>query len=315
MLRIVNLRKEYHGRAVVDDLNLHISPGEIYGFLGPNGAGKSTTIEMILGLIAPTRGSIRLFGKTLAEDYFNIKRRIGVVGEEQHLYGEMTGYEYLAFFAGLFGVAHSRRRIGDWLERLNLSAYGRLPLRAYSKGMQQKIGLARALLHEPDLVILDEPVSALDPQGIKQARDIILEENRAGKSFLISSHLLSEIERTCHRVCIMHHGQMLAEDTVPAIRNRLATGYEIQVELESPVAGLREGLETLPFVKDVKAEGLTLRIDINGDQDYRSQISRFIADRSGLIVSLTRSEPSLEDLFITLTESNISLVTGRAVKQ
>ncbi len=307
--------KEYHGRAAVDDLNLCISPGEIYGFLGPNGAGKSTTIEMILGLIAPTRGSIRLFGKALSEDYFNIKRRIGVVGEEQHLYGEMSGYEYLAFFAGLFGVAQPRRRINDWLERLNLSAYGRLPLRAYSKGMQQKIGLARALLHEPDLVILDEPVSALDPQGIKQVRDIILEENRAGKSFLISSHLLSEVERTCHRVCILHHGRMLAEDTVPAIRNRLATGYEIRVELESPVAGLREGLKTLPFVKDVKEESLTLRIDIDGDQDYRSQISRFIADRSGLIISLTRSQPSLEDLFITLTESNISLLTGRAVRE
>ncbi|TCL76980.1 ABC-2 type transport system ATP-binding protein [Hydrogenispora ethanolica] len=308
MLVTESLCKSYHGKTVVKNLKLHIAPGEIYGFLGPNGAGKSTTIGMILGIIPATAGTVRLFGRTLGEDPIGIKRRIGVVGEVQHCYAEMTGYEYLSFFAGLFGVAERRRRIWELLDRLGLAGDGRLPVGAYSQGMQQKLGIARALVHDPEFLILDEPVSSLDPQGIKGVRDLILEENRRGKTFLVSSHLLSEVEKTCHRIGIMNRGRLLAEDTVDDIRAKLCSGAEIQVELAEELTGIAAALKTLPFVDSVTANGNLLMVGTRSGPDFRADIARFILDRGGLVTRIARRQMSLEEAFVTITENNISLL-------
>ena len=161
----------------------------------------------------PQQGEIRLFGKKPQEDYFQIRRQIGVLSEFQYLYEDMTALEYLRFFARLYQVDNPDKKIQEVLSRLNLWSRRDGLLAEYSKGMKQKLGMARALLADPQLLILDEPVSSLDPYGIREIRDVIMEENARGKTLFISSHILSEIERTCHRVGIMNKGRLLAEVT------------------------------------------------------------------------------------------------------
>jgi ABC-type multidrug transport system ATPase subunit len=309
MIILSDLEKKYNDKTVVHNLNLHLNQGEIYGFLGPNGAGKSTTIAMILGLIQPTRGAIKLFGKTLSNGYFEIKQRIGVMGEYQHLYGDMTGAEYLDFFADLYRIKN-KKRIPELLEKVGLGQFDGLPLKAYSKGMQQRISLARTLLHDPELLILDEPVSSLDPYGVKQIRDIILEENKRGKTFFISSHLLSEIEKTCNRVGILNHGVLVMEDTMNGIREQLALGSDLEIELDNIPDGVASDLKNLPFIESLTQSDRTITIHIEGKEDYRATISRFLNERGCLVISMKKNQMSLEEAFITITEKNVSLFTG-----
>ena len=264
---------------------------------------------MILGLIKPTRGMIKLFGKTLSGAYFDIKQRIGVVGEYQHLYGEMTGFEYLDFFADLYRIKN-KKRMNELLEKVDLGQFASLPLKAYSKGMQQRISLARALLHDPELLILDEPVSSLDPHGIKQIRDIILEENKRGKTFLISSHLLSEIEKTCNRVGILNHGVLVMEDTMNGIKEQFSKGSDLEIEFENIPDGIAGDLKNLPFIESLTQTDRTIALHIEGKEDYRAAISRFLNERGCIIISMKKNQISLEEAFITITEKNISLFTG-----
>lgn len=313
MIITKELTKAYDRQLVVKDVDLHIQEGEIYGFLGPNGAGKSTVISMLLGLVPPTRGTVKLFGKTLATDYFAIKRRLGVVAEIQHFYGEMTAREYLFFFSDLYGVKNPRVRIGELLERVDLHQVQGLRLRAFSKGMQQKLALVRALVHDPQLLILDEPVSSLDPHGIKQVRDLILEENRRGRTFFLSSHLLSEVERTCTRIGVLHHGVLLTEDSMEGMKKRLSKGVQLQIEVEEVPEDLGEALGKLPFVDSVRFDGRTFTVHSPGQEDHRGEIARVLSAKGCVVLSMTPDELTLEEAFITLTEQNLSLLTGEAV--
>lgn len=309
MIQTEGLTKQFDRLTAVDNLNLHVQKGEIYGFLGPNGAGKTTTIMMLLGIEKPTRGTVKLFGKQLSEDYFGIRRRIGVLAEVQRMYEDMTAEEYLRFFAQLYEVDEPDRRIREVLGRLNLYERRKELLRGYSKGMKQKLGMARVLLHDPELLILDEPVSGLDPYGIKEIRDIIMEENAKGKTLFLSSHILSEIERTCHRVGIMNKGRLLAEDDMENLKRRLMDEVEISIELEAPLEGLPEALRAEPYVTTVTVDANRLVVKTRADGDYRGDISRLIASRGGVVMSMAKSELTLEDAFVTITEKNLSLLT------
>ncbi len=309
MIETVRLTKKFGDLTAVDSLNLHVEKGEIYGFLGPNGAGKTTTIMMILGLLPPTEGEVRLFGKRISEDYFNIKRRIGVLAEVQYLYEEMTALEYLRFFGQLYQVENVDQRIKETLGRVNLYDRRNELLKGYSRGMKQKLGLARALLHDPELLLLDEPVSALDPYGIKEVRDILLEENAKGKTILISSHILSEVERICHRVGIMNKGRLLAEDTMAELRRRLTEEVELTLELEEEREEVVAALRELPFVVGVSSNGKQITVKTRADQDYRGQVSATVSRHGGVVIDLRRHEMSLEEAFVTITEKNLSLLT------
>lgn len=311
MLETLSLTKIFDKKAVVNDLNISVKKGEIYGFLGPNGAGKTTTISMILGLTSPTSGEIRIFGKKITDDYFGIKSKIGVLGEIQHFYWEMTAYEYLSFFAGIYKVKSKESRIKELLEKVNLLQYDNLKLKAYSKGMQQKLAFVRALLHDPDLLILDEPVSSLDPNGIKQIREIILDENRKGKTIFLSSHLLSEIEKTCNRVGIISQGILLAEDTMDGIKKKLNDEIELEVEVEKePNEENISMLKSLPFVRSITVLGSVLKIRISNDKDHRIEISRALT-QGNLIINMKTNQMSLEEAFVTITEKNILLLAGK----
>lgn len=309
MIKTQNLTKRYGDLTAVSDLSLHVEKGEIYGFLGPNGAGKTTTIMMLLGILKPTKGSVQLFGKDLHSDYFNIKRRIGVLAENQYFYEDLTAREYLKFFGELYRVDNIERRIDEVMSLVNLAHRKNELLKGYSKGMKQKLGLARALLHDPEVLILDEPVSSLDPYGIKEVRDILMEENRKGKTMFISSHILSEIERTCHRVGIMNKGQLLAEDSMEDLKRRLVDEVQLDLELEEASEAVVNALKALPFVLSLEVNGKRLSLNTGADKDYRGQLSTAVIQAGGVIVDLRRHEMSLEEAFVTITEKNLSLLT------
>lgn len=308
MIRTRNLTKNYGQTVAVKDLSIHVKKGEIYGFLGPNGAGKTTTISMILGVIKPTSGSITIFDKTLHESYFEIKRKIGVVSEHQSFYDNMTAYEYLSFFGDLFRLDRIGHRVDEMLHRVDLYHRKNQRLGSFSKGMKQRVSLCRALLNDPELLILDEPITSLDPYGILEFRDLICEENRKGKTILMSSHVLSEVERMCDRVGIMDKGRLVVEDSMDNLRKRLTSEVEIELELDEPNTEIETGLRNLEFVNSVSVSGNSIVVRVKSDLDCRKAISQLIYAQGGIVLSMNQKEMNLEDAFVTITEHSVSLL-------
>jgi len=310
MIQTKNLTKEYDGFKAVDNLNLRVKAGEIYGFLGPNGAGKTTTILMLLGILRPTKGEIYIMGEPLSKNPLSIKKKIGVVSETQHLYKEMTAGEYLSFFADLYQVKNKNERIDELLSAVSLLDVKNKKLGAFSRGMQQKLGFARALIHEPQLLLLDEPVSGLDPTGIKQVRDLIEKENKKGKTIFISSHLLSEVEKLCNKVAIINRGRLLAEDTMQNLRKKLTDYIQLEVELVEVKKEILDALKSFDFVKEIHHKDNLITLKVTTDKDHRAEISATIAKNGGVVLGINTREMSLEEAFVTITQKNISLLTS-----
>ena len=310
VVRTEQLTKRYDGLVAVRDLEVTVEPGEIYGFLGPNGAGKTTTLLMVLGILKPTAGRIYLWGRPLEDDPLAVKRRVGVVGEHDYIHDHLTADEYLRFFADLYGVQRPAERIGTLLERLGLLEFRTLRARDFSRGMKQKLALARSLLHEPDLLLLDEPVSGLDPHGVVEVRHLLLELNRRGVTIFISSHLLSEVEQTAHRVGIMHRGRLIRQDTIPALRAWLRQEPVLEVELHAPVPHLEAQLRALPVVRGVQANGRRVVVTVTPGADHRGSISQAVAAAGGVIVGMHAHEPTLEEAFLTLTDAAVDRWTS-----
>jgi ABC-2 type transport system ATP-binding protein len=216
VIEVEGLSKRFGSRLAVNGLNLKAPAGEIYGFLGPNGAGKTTTIRMLLGILVPDRGTIRICGETVCRGDRTARMLVGAVSEVQYLYGDMSCADYLGFFARLYGVA-AAARVTETLAAVGLAERANDRAIALSKGLQQKLGLARALLHDPPVLILDEPVSGLDPHGIREVREIICRERDKGRLVFLSSHVLSEVERTADRIGIIRQGKLVYEGPVAAI--------------------------------------------------------------------------------------------------
>ena len=217
MIEAVGLTKRFGSRLAVDRLTLTARSGEVYGFLGSNGAGKSTTIRMLLGILHPDGGSVRICGRAMRRGDRGARHLVGAVGEVQHLYADMTLGEYLGFFAALYSVEGIGRRTAEVLDEVGLA--DRRDDRAIdlSKGLQQKLGLARALLHDPPVLILDEPISGLDPDGVREVHEIISRERDRGRLVFFSSHVLSEVARTADRIGIMRQGRLVYEDALDRI--------------------------------------------------------------------------------------------------
>ncbi len=305
MIKTQNLSKEFETTVAVRDLDLTVEAGQIYAFLGPNGAGKTTTIMMLLGLEKPTSGKIEIMGKSLDTDYFSIKRRIGVVSENQYLYDDMTAWEYLNFFGRLYEVEDREKKIKAFLERVKLYHRRNERLAGYSHGMKQKISIARALLHDPELLILDEPQNGLDPYGIQEVRDIIKEENQRGKTVLISSHILSEIEQTCNRVAILNKGRLVAEGPLDIVKMKAMEDITLIIEVENLTDNVQKAISAEPYVKSVKVDNNKLIIVVDRAEDYRARLSRLIAEEGALLVGMQSKTVSLEEAFMKITESNV----------
>ncbi len=316
MIRTVGLTKSFGRVEAVRDVNLNIPAGQIYGFLGPNGAGKTTTIMMLLGITEPTAGEIHLFGERYAPERLDLRRRIGVVPERhpRGVWSWMTAREYLEYFADLFSVDNAGARIDALLEKVGLADVARRKIAGFSRGMLQKLSIVRALLHDPDILFLDEPHSGLDPFGMKQVRDLIVAENREGRTIFVSSHLLSEVERICDRVAIIFQGRLLAEDTMGNILDRFSESRELRVELENPPASLAADIKGLPFVREAQLTGKTLVVQVARDRDYRRDVSAFLIARNLVPLGLEEKAVSLEEAFVTITRENLSLFTDVGAK-
>lgn len=312
VVRARGLVKRYGALEAVRGVDLAVRRGEIYGFLGPNGAGKTTTLLMLLGIEQPTAGAIEVFGRAGPIDPFRDKLQIGVVGEQQYLYDDLSAWEYLLFFGRLYRVPSPEPRARELLERLELDEFRRLRARDFSRGMQQKLRLALALLHAPDLLILDEPASGLDPRGIRQVREILAEENARGVTILLSSHILSEVERTAHRVGILAGGRLVAEDDVAQLAARLEPDALIEINVEQLQSSAVESLREQPYVRAVELgsnghgpEHGVLRVRVAPDADYRRAVSAVVGQHGGLITDMQQRRLSLEDAFVRLTSESV----------
>lgn len=280
LLQVSGLTKTYGAFKAVDDLSFSVFPGDVFGFLGQNGAGKSTTIRMLLTLIRPDAGQIKVFGMDLQRHRREVLSKVGAVIEKPDLYGYLTGMENLSLFARMSGRRIDRKVLTETMELVGLSARGGDKVRTYSQGMKQRLGIACALVHDPELIILDEPTNGLDPQGIADIRNLILSLSRErGKTFLISSHLLSEIELMANRMVIIDRGKKVVEgnvrelvdpqdrvvhletedDTTALIKIRRSTWADRLVEEKSPELVMKLSSEEIPdLVAFLVADGIRL---------------------------------------------------------
>jgi ABC-2 type transport system ATP-binding protein len=275
------------------DLTLAVEQGEIFGLLGPNGAGKTTTIKILMGIHFATQGQARLFGRPLGD--LEVKRRIGFLPENPYFYDYLKGWEFLEFYGRLYDMPHRllRARIEELLDLVGLSHAANLPLKGYSKGMNQRIGLAQALLNDPRLVILDEPQSGLDPLGRKEVRDIILRLRKEGRTVLFSSHILSDAEMICDRVGILFKGKLIDCGSMSELLSTRVLQYELVLE-----GVAHETLQAFEGVAEsvLNSDMQTLLI-LKEEADVQAAIVKTV-ETGGKIVSLTPRTETLEQYFI-----------------
>ena len=284
---------------MVDDLSFSVSAGDVYGFLGENGAGKSTTLRMALGLVHPSSGEVFIGGEKLTPTRTKLLRRIGAVVERPDLYGYLSGWDNLRFFAALSAKDVSHKHLHDVLELVGLTGQESKKVKAYSQGMKQRLGIATALAHDPELLILDEPTNGLDPQGIAEMRALILHLSRErGKTILVSSHLLSEIEQTATRMIIIHRGKKMVEGRVDELLAPAETVTEVL--LEAPDELLQGKLRTSSWVVNTEyTDGDKLLFKMHPSR-VPELTSWLVA--AGARIRQIRSAHSLETFFLSLTD-------------
>ncbi|PFK29125.1 bacitracin ABC transporter ATP-binding protein [Bacillus cereus] len=296
IIKTTNLTKIYGKQKSVDNLNIHVQQGEIYGFIGRNGAGKTTTIRMLLGLIKPTSGKIEIFGEEFSANQKEILRRIGSIVEVPGFYENLTAKENLFINAKIIGV-HKKNAIEEALEIVGLQRETKKLVGKYSLGMKQRLGIARALLHYPELLILDEPTNGLDPIGIKEMRKLIksLAQER-NITILISSHILAEVEQLVDRMGIIHDGKLLEEVSLAALQKTNRKYLEFQVNDDNKAALLLEKQFHI-FDYEVHDEG---NIRVYSHFGQQGQINRTFVQNDIEVVKIMMSEDKLEDYFTKL---------------
>ena len=309
MIQVENLTKRYAGFTAVRDVSFQVSKGEIVGFLGPNGAGKSTTMRMLTGYLPPTSGSARIAGFDIFEQSAEARRHIGYLPESTPLYHDMRVSEYLRYRAALKGVENAklRERVGDVLEMCNLQEKERALIGTLSKGQRQRVGLADALVHDPDLLILDEPTIGLDPNQIRQVRELI--KNLANRrTVLISTHILPEVEIMCSRVIVIHKGRIRASDTAANLLSKHRATGAVRVELEAPSETTLASFSALNGVKQVsesKSEsGTVYLLRTDAEADPSQEVVRLATEGNWKLQELSRRKPTLEDVFVDLTQGD-----------
>jgi len=300
LLEVSHLTKSFGSFTAVEDLSFSVKEGEVYGFLGQNGAGKSTTIRMILSLIRPTSGNIEVFGSSLFTERESILRRIGAVVEKPDLYRYLSGYENLSLFAKLSDASISKSTIMECLTQVGLEKRAKDPVRVYSQGMKQRLGIAVALVHNPDFIILDEPTNGLDPQGIADIRNLIMMLSKdRGKTILVSSHLLSEIEQVADSMLIINKGKKIVEGKVKELVNPEKLHLEIVCS---------DNLKAFELLSDSGwANGLrrsnSQSVSIQTDAGSVAALNKYLVDQHIGVTSL-RAMNSLEAYFLSLTSGN-----------
>ena len=307
MIEVTNLTKRYAGRTAVSNISFTVGRGEIVGLLGPNGAGKSTTMRILACYLPATSGTVRVAGLDVFRDSEEVRRRIGYMPENNPLHFDMRVREYLKFRARLKGLGHkqSRGRVDVVLEQCSLTDVSHRIVGQLSKGYRQRVGLADALVHEPELIILDEPTIGLDPNQIRAVRQLI-KGLATTHTVLISTHILPEAEMTCNRMVIMHRGAILAADTPENLQHFMSGKSQVLAEIAAPLEELKACWAEMPEIElyDVSAcEGEYFRCALTPQNglDLRPVIFALARERGWRLRELTRNRHSLEDIYVQLT--------------
>lgn len=311
MIQVQGLTKTYRGRAVVDGISFEAGRGEIVGFLGPNGAGKSTTMRILSGFLLPTAGEVKIAGHDIVEQSLAARRHLGYMPEDVPLYPEMRVEEYLRYRAGIKGVPRSRltAQMEETMERCGVAHVRRKLIGTLSKGYRQRIGLADALVHDPDILILDEPTNGLDPNQIRSVREII--RSLGGKhTVLLSTHILAEVEAVCERVIILDSGRIKATGAPSSLARRLQRGARVTLEArgkdQNDPSSMTRVLSGVASVSRVESEALEdgwarFHLDVQGTGDPREQIFHTAAQEKWGLRHLSMELASLEEIFAGLT--------------
>ncbi len=308
MIELKNVTKYFGDYPAITDISFTVDDGEIVGFLGPNGAGKSTTMKIITGFLPPSAGKISVAGHDVVTDSLAARSNIGYLPETVPLYGEMTVKDYLTFMGRIRGMSRSkiRSRIDEVVDLCRLIDYRNSHISKLSKGFRQRVGIAQAILHEPKVLILDEPTIGIDPRQVIETRDLI-ESLGGDRTVLVSSHLLDEVERMCGRVIIIDHGSIKAEDTPENLQRRLRNVGRIEVHIKGPedtvsaaLSSIR-GVENVALIADLGDGIRSYNIDTKRGDDVRSRISSAIVEGKWELVHMESITMSLEEIFVEVT--------------
>jgi len=310
IVRTSGLIKRYPGTVAVAGLDLDIAEGEIFGLVGPNGAGKTTTLRILATLLQPTAGEAEIAGISVTRNPDAARRVLGFMPDVFGVYDDMKVWEYLDFFARCYGIPASRRRqmIGDLLDLVDLADKRNSYVQGLSRGMQQRLCLAHTLVHDPQVLLLDEPASGLDPRARVELRELLRELRALGKTILISSHILPELEELCTSVAIVDHGRVLAQGRVSDIERRLRAGAVLRVKLigdEPTVEPARAWFADQPFVASATAnpDG-TIEIGFRGDDPATARLLAAAIGAGLPIMTFARAASDLEELFLQVTAQN-----------
>jgi len=293
------LTKRYGKFTAVDNLNLTVHCGEVFGLLGPNGAGKTTTILMLLGLTEPTSGSVRVLGFDPTREPLEVKARVGYLPDAIGFYDELTARENLAYIARLNGLPHAEaaKRIPAAIERMGLGEVIDHPVATFSRGMRQRLGVAELLLKQPEIIIMDEPTLGLDPEAAHDFLKMILQLKHEGITILLSSHLLHQVQQVCDRVGLFSNGRMMISGTVAELAQRvLKGGYRITVQASGPVDAIRRALLALPGVQKVEQTQPETFV-IHGAHDLRADAASAVVNAGGRLYGLDVEAPSLDEIY------------------
>jgi len=305
MIHVQGLTKDYGQRRAVSDLNFEIQKGEIVGFLGPNGAGKTTTMRILTGYMPPSSGTAELGGFDVIENPLEVRRLVGYLPETVPLYNDMTVFDYLMYMAKIRRVEDPEDRIDDVLEMVSMEDRSNGYIGKLSKGMRQRIGLAQAILHKPEVLILDEPTIGLDPGQIIEVRSLIRDIGKE-HTVLLSTHILSEAQQLCNRVMIINKGQLVAEDSTERLQTRLTGAQRVLLRIRGDISEAVPLVTSTPGVTSVITKDMeTLEFETQPGEDARANVARSVIHAGLDLLELSNITMSLEDIFLQLTRDDV----------
>lgn len=303
MLKIEGLVKKYGKSTAVDHLDMHVSKGSIFGFVGPNGAGKTTTMKIMAGLMSADEGNVYIDDINVSSDTDLLKQKIGYMPDFFGVYADLRVDEYMDFYAGTYYIPYEQRAdiINNLLELVDLSHKRNAYVDSLSRGMKQRLCLARSLIHDPDVLILDEPASGLDPRARVEMKEVLKQLSTLNKTIIISSHILPELAEMCTEIGIINHGRMVDSGTVTEIMSHISKERIIEIKSLNDIAGLKAVLEQIPEVTSITENTLDISFAYKGDNEGLSRILFHLTQQGIPVFSFREKEGNLEDIFMQLT--------------
>ena len=303
MITVRHLTKYFAARLAIDDVGFEVEQGEIVGFLGPNGAGKTTTMRVLAGYLMPSRGEVLIAGFDMIRDSINAKRRLGYLPELPPLYGDMTVRAYLRFVARLRGLDRraTDRRVAEVIELCHLGDHGDLLLAKLSRGYRQRAGLAQAIIHDPQVIILDEPTAGVDPIQVAEFKRFLKDLGR-NRTILLSTHILPDVSAVCDRVIVIHHGRIVAQDRIETLAAQAARLGRLRLRIDGPSGEVTARLQALAPLRTVTYEAPFHLVEYAPDDEPRGDITMAVVDGGWTLLSMEPVETSLEGVFLELTQ-------------